>query len=210
MHSQKAATEKRHSLNIIDIFRDSFAQFPEVLQPLVIAAAAAVPFIEGEGAAVIGVLGGVHPAAAISAAILGNFICVTILTYASAHARDSATKSLASRRANSRETDEDRDAVLDCALDPAEALETEVLESKRSAEERRAARWVKFRRAFERYGVPGVSLLGPLLMPNQFTAAMLAASGIRRVRVLFWQALSIIGWTVTIGLLGTGVISAFQ
>ncbi len=41
---------------------------------------------------------------------------------------------------------------------------------------RGSARREKFQRAFERYGVPGVSLLGPLLLPTQFTATMLAAS----------------------------------
>ena len=35
---------------------------------------------------------------------------------------------------------------------------------------RGSARREKFQRAFERYGVPGVSLLGPLLLPTQFTA----------------------------------------
>ena len=61
--------------------------------------------------------------------------------------------------------------------------------------DRGSARREKFQRAFERYGVPGVSLLGPLLLPTHFTATMLAASGVGKVRILVWQAVAIIGWT---------------
>jgi len=53
-----------------------------------------------------------------------------------------------------------------------------------------------------------VSLLGPLLLPTQFTATMLAASGVARARILFWQALAIIGWTTLFTLVVTGVFSA--
>ncbi len=35
--------------------------------------------------------------------------------------------------------------------------------------------------------MPGVSLLGPLLLPAQFTATMLAAAGVRKARILVWR-----------------------
>jgi len=65
----------------------------------------------------------------------------------------------------------------------------------------------KFDRAFARYGVAGVSLLGPLLIPTHFTAAALAASGISRARILTWQAVAITLWTIAISLVITGVIA---
>jgi hypothetical protein len=74
--------------------------------------------------------------------------------------------------------------------------------------DRRAGRREKFQRAFERYGVPGVSLLGPLLLPTHFTATMLAAAGVSKARVLFWQALAIIGWTTAVALIVGGAVSA--
>lgn len=69
---------------------------------------------------------------------------------------------------------------------------------------------VKFQRAFERYGVPGVSLLGPLLLPTQFTATMLAASGIGRARILFWQAVAIIGWTTVVAVIVGSAVYAIR
>jgi hypothetical protein len=48
-------------------FQGLVGQVPDLLQPLIIAAAGAVPFIEGEGSALIGVVGGLHPLVAASA-----------------------------------------------------------------------------------------------------------------------------------------------
>lgn len=55
--------------------------------------------------------------------------------------------------------------------------------------------------ALEKYGVPGVSLLGPLLVPTMFTATALVAAGVRPGRVLFWQGLATVLWTTAIGVL---------
>ena len=69
-----------------------------------------------------------------------------------------------------------------------------------------SARAAKFQKAFERYGLPGVSLLGPLLLPTHFTATMLATTGIAKGRILVWQAVAIVGWTTLITLVLAGVI----
>ena len=83
-------------------------------------------------------------------------------------------------------------------------------DSARSRADRAAAprRRAKFQRAYERYGVPGVSLLGPLLLPTHFTATMLAASGVGKTRILIWQALAIIAWTTLTALIASGVMNA--
>lgn len=193
-------------MNLLNIIRDLFAQVPELIQPLLVAGAGAIPFVEGEGAAAIGLIGGIHPATAITAGIVGNFICVAILVFTSASTR----KAVMSRRRaqpTRSQADKDLDFAMELALDPAEGLAMDLVAPKEGADERKTRRWAKFQRAFERYGVPGVSLLGPLLLPTHFTATMLAASGIGRARILFWQALAIIGWTVVVGLVLTGVIS---
>lgn len=154
-------------------FQDLVAQLPGPLQPLAVAAAGAVPFVEGEGAAAIGILGGVHPIVAAVAAATGNFVCVTLLVLLGAGVRTAVT---AGRGGGG-------------APEP-------------------SPRRQKFQRAFTKYGVPGVSLLGPLLLPTHFTAVMLAGAGVARGRILAWQAVAIAGWTTVFTLLATGVLSA--
>ncbi|WP_300267313.1 small multidrug efflux protein [Microbacterium sp.] len=179
-------------MNLIETFQDLVAQVPELVQPLIVALAGAIPFIEGEGAAAIGIVGGIHPVIAAIAAIIGNFLCVAILVIASSGAR----QAIVTRRAQSR----------DAALAAGGTTTTTTTEADES--ERKTARRQKFHSALNRYGVPGVSLLGPLLLPTQFTATMLAATGVGKVRVLVWQAIAIIGWTTVITLIITGALAA--
>jgi hypothetical protein len=152
-------------------FQDLLAQLPPLVQPALVAGAGAVPFIEGEGAAVIGIVGGIHPIVAALSAATGNFVCVALVVLLGAGVRTAVT------------------AGRGPAPEP-------------------SPRRQKFQRAFTRYGVPGVSLLGPLLLPTQFTAAMLAGAGVARGRILIWQAVAIAGWTTLFTLIATGVITA--
>jgi hypothetical protein len=181
-------------MDLISRFQELVAQVPEILQPLIVALAGAVPFIEGEGAAAIGIVGGLHPAVAIAAGAIGNFLCVAVLVIASSGARSA----IVSRR---REAVASREGVLvGGASTPAvTGLDTDAKPGKKSA------RKEKFQRALDRYGVPGVSLLGPLLLPTQFTATMLAGAGVSKARVLFWQGLAILGWSTLIGVVVGGV-----
>jgi hypothetical protein len=58
-----------------------------------------------------------------------------------------------------------------------------------------------------RFGVPGASLIGPLALPTQLTAAMLVASGVQRNWVILWQIIAILLWTTAVTLAATGIIS---
>ncbi|MHC9046145.1 small multidrug efflux protein [Microbacterium saperdae] len=171
-------------MNLIETFQNLVAQVPDLVQPLIVALAGAIPFIEGEGAAGIGIIGGIPPVIAAIAAMIGNFVCVAILVLASSGARQAIVN-----RARSRES------VIAGGGAPL-VDETPSPEAGRSA-----ARKEKFQRAFERYGVPGVSLLGPLLLPTHFTATMLAAAGIGKARILLWQAVAIVGWTTIVAVI---------
>ncbi|WP_311244875.1 small multidrug efflux protein [Microbacterium sp. WCS2018Hpa-23] len=179
-------------MNLIETFQGFVAQVPELVQPLIVALAGAIPFIEGEGAVSIGIIGGIHPVVAAIAAMVGNFLCVAVLVIASSGARTAIVN-----RNRSRE------AVL--AGTSGAAVESAPAES-----ERGGARKEKFQRAFERYGVPGVSLLGPLLLPTQFTATMLAAAGVGKVRILIWQAVAIIGWTTIVAVIVGSAVYAIR
>ena len=187
-------------MDLIPRFQDLVAQVPEFVQPLIVALAGAVPFIEGEGAAVIGVIGGVHPVAAVLAGIAGNFLCVLVLVTLSSRTRSA----IVSHRRNRAEAREVTRVGAGPGAHDENADENADVDAPESG--RKTARWVKFQRALDRYGVPGVSLLGPLLLPTQFTATMLTASGVAARRVLFWQGLAIIGWTTLLGVVVGGVV----
>ncbi|GAA4188610.1 hypothetical protein GCM10022252_24170 [Streptosporangium oxazolinicum] len=159
-------------------FQDLVAQVPDTVQPLIVMLAGAIPFIEGEGASPIGLLGGIHPLVAGVAAASGNFLCVLVVVLLSSRTRTAAMTRLARR-----------------SRTPAEPKP-----------ESRGRR--RFRRFLVRFGVPGASLLGPLAVPTQITSAMLVASGTPRGRVLFWQAVAIVLWTTLTTTLLWSMLSA--
>ena len=175
-------------MNLIETFQNLVAQVPEIIQPLIVALAGAIPFIEGEGAAVIGIIGGIHPVVAAIAGIVGNFLCVLVLVLASSGARSAIVGRSRNRR------------LVAAGGDPTAEVPT--------SSEPRSPRREKFTRALDRYGVPGVSLLGPLLLPTQFTATMLAATGVRKGRILFWQGLAIVAWTTVLTIIVGGAVHA--
>lgn len=193
MHSDepRRIDRQEHIVNLISTFQEWVAQVPELVQPLIVALAGAIPFIEGEGAASIGIIGGINPVVAAIAGIVGNFVCVAILVLASSGARKAIV---------------DRSRTREAAMaGGGSAMEVEPVEQTRGA-----ARREKFQRAFTRYGVPGVSLLGPLLLPTHFTATMLAAAGVSKGRVLLWQAVAIIGWTTVISVIVGSAVYAIR
>lgn len=180
-------------MNLIETFQNLVAQVPELVQPLIVALAGAIPFIEGEGAVSIGIIGGIPPVVAAIAAMVGNFLCVLVVVLVSSGARRAVVN-----RSKAREV-----ALANGVTAPETAVGT-------TDSERGSGRKEKFQRAFERYGVPGVSLLGPLLLPTQFTATMLAAAGVGKARILFWQALAIIGWTTVVAFIVGSAIYAIR
>lgn len=162
---------------LVQNFRELVAQVPDAVQPFIVMLAGAVPFIEGEGAAPIGVVGGINPVVAGIAAASGNFLCVLVVVLISSRARAGAL---------------------------ARGHRSESHEQQKPESKGRQ----RFRRYLVRYGVPGASLLGPLAVPTQITAAMLVASGTSRRWVLLWQAIAIILWTTLTTTVVWGVVSS--
>lgn len=68
----------------------------------------------------------------------------------------------------------------------------------------------KFKQAFNKYGVAGVSLLGQTLLPSQVTSMGMIALGAPKRRVLFWQTISIIIWGIAFGLLAYVGVNVLQ
>lgn len=71
------------------------------------------------------------------------------------------------------------------------------------APEQMSPRKQRLRRLFDRFGVPGVSLLGQTVLPSQITSGALVAFGANTRGVIVWQVVSIILWGVLFGVLAT-------
>ena len=177
-------------MNLIEGLQDLMSQVPLLVQPLLVALAAAIPFIEGELAAVLGVWAGLNPFVAFLAAAAGNFLSVFVIVVFGARVREIIT----TRRAKRREL-VPTGAAAGSELAPPE-------EPKPESKGRQ-----RFRRFLVRYGVPGASLLGPLALPTQFTSAMLVAAGVSKSWILLWQAAAIILWTGFATALTVGVLT---
>jgi len=177
-------------MNIIEGLQDLMSHVPPLVQPLIVALAAAIPFVEGELASVLGVWAGLNPFIAFLAAIAGNFLSVFVVVVFGARIREAIT----TRRAKRRE------------LVPAGAgtgIELAYPEEPKPESNGRQ----RFRRFLVRFGVPGASLLGPLALPTQFTSAMLVAAGVSKRWILIWQAAAIILWTGFATALTVGVLT---
>ena len=85
----------------------------------------------------------------------------------------------------------------------AHAARSKVLHGRGSADEP-SPRRQRLKRMFDRFGVPGVSLLGQTVLPSQITSGAMVSFGASRDAVLLWQAISIVLWGVAFGLLAMG------
>jgi hypothetical protein len=150
---------------VLQNYRELVAHLPEPLQPFAVLLIGAIPFIEGEGSASWGVVGGINPIVAGVAGAAGNFLAVLGVVTLSSRAR---TAVIARRERTSGA--------------PAET-------KPESKGRQRFRRWVV------RFGVPGASIIGPLAIPTHFTSAILVASGTPKRWVLLWQAIAIVLWT---------------
>lgn len=163
--------------DLIDRFQELVAVVPILVQPLIVAVAGAIPFVEGELSSVIGVLGGLNPVVAAVAGMAGNFLSVLGVVLVTARVRSAVATRVGRRH------------ELDQAPKP---------QSKGRQ---------RFARFLDRFGVPGASLLGPLALPTHFTSATLVASGVSVPRVLLWQGAAIVLWTTITTLSATGALA---
>jgi len=161
-------------------FQELVAQVPELFQPFVVMLAAAVPFLEGELGAMVGIVGGLNPVVAAVAAATGNFLSVALVVAFTARARTAVVHRSRVKATVGAPSGSDVHAVDGFAAEPAQPL---------SKGRQRVLTWLN------RFGVPGASILGPLAIPTQFTAAVLVAGGSPRRWVLLWQAVAIVLWT---------------
>lgn len=172
-------------------FQDLVAQVPEVVQPFIVMLAGAVPFIEGELAAMIGVVGGLNPIVAAIAAAGGNFLAVLAIVTLTSRARTAVVDRRAARVREANLVSAGVRGPVD-ELEHASALSAGPAPKPESKGRARFLRWLV------RFGVPGASIIGPFAIPTHFMSAILVSAGTPRRWVLLWQAVSIVLWT-TVG-----------
>ncbi|MFF2371662.1 hypothetical protein [Agromyces sp. NPDC058110] len=182
---------------MIDALQDFASSFPDVLQWIGIMLVSAVPFVESYFGSLIGVAIGLPTAVAIAAAVVGNIISMLVFVFTAHGARSTAV----ARRRRKRElagvgaTTGVRGAASTSMEYGTDAAADDDLDE--------SPRRQKLRRAFDRYGVAGVSLLGQTILPSQITSAAMVSFGANRNVVIFWQIISIILWGVVFGVLAT-------
>lgn len=204
---------------LITFFQGLASHVPELLQPFIIALAGAVPFVEGEVSAVIGVWAGLNPIVAGVAGAIGNFICVTVIVLLGARAREAVV----ARRSRARESVPvgvgaagagadaavaDEGATVADERGPADG-EARFLDEPPAQKKPESKGRIKFKRFLTRFGVPGASLLGPLAIPTQITSTILVSSGVKTSWILLWQGIAIVAWTTLTTLIATGALSLF-
>ncbi|MHA7263949.1 small multidrug efflux protein [Arthrobacter sp. TMN-37] len=166
-------------------------QVPDVLQPLGVALVGMIPYVEGEGSAALGILAGVDPIVAGLAGAGGNFLSVLVVVLLSSRVRERVV----AWRAGGGESDGGTIRTLETDTSKSTSPPT-----RRAKGQRRLRGWLS------RFGVPGASMLAPLALPTQLTAAFFVASGVSKRRVLLWQAIAIVVWTAAVAAAATGVL----
>nr|WP_201470357.1 small multidrug efflux protein [Microbacterium hydrocarbonoxydans] len=191
--------------------QDFVNQVPDLLQPVLVALAAAIPYFEGEGASVLGIVAGLNPVVAAIAAIAGNFLCVLLVVLLGARIRGSivARRATGSASAAAVPTGGTTTGGADGA-ETASTVTATSTDADADAEDettRGGKGRTKLRRWLVRFGVPGASLLAPLALPTMLTAAFFVAAGVGKERVLFWQFIAIVLWTGASALVASGVLA---
>ncbi|GAA2101641.1 MULTISPECIES: hypothetical protein [Brevibacterium] len=193
--------------------------FPPALQWLAIMLVSAIPFVESYFGTFLGILAGVPAPLALIAAIVGNAACMLVLVLLADAGR---RKTLALRRAR-RETASAGAAAPAGAAASAEVARQTATGTTLEADpdtapgaaaagtqpdvEELSPRRQKFKRAFDRYGVAGVSLFGQAILPSQITSAMMVGFGASRNAVILWQIVGITLWAGLFGLLALGGVN---
>ncbi|HEX5856543.1 MAG TPA: small multidrug efflux protein [Microbacterium sp.] len=191
--------------------QDFINQVPDILQPLIVAAAGAIPYVEGEGAAVLGIIAGINPIVAAIAGAAGNILAVLGVVLLGSRIRGGVIAGHAAR-IEARKT-ETAPIGPGTAHGTAGADTSPVITVERPIDvpsakpTRRSKGRAKLGRWMVRFGVPGASILAPLALPTMLTAAFFVASGVRKEWVILWQVVAILLWTGLVAAAATGLLA---
>ncbi|MBG6191811.1 hypothetical protein IWX64_002778 [Arthrobacter sp. CAN_A212] len=186
-------------------FQNFIDQLPDIVQPLIVAALGMIPYVEGEGSAALGIIAGINPIVAAVAGAVGNILSVIAVVLVSSRIR----QSVVTRRAATADAASARGTTL--TLDHRRGLPAESTNDGLQDDGGKPTRRTKGRRRLNdwlhRFGVPGASLLAPLTLPTQLTAAFFVASGVKKSWVILWQIVAIIIWTGLVAAAALGFLN---
>lgn len=148
--------------DIVSWLQELTQALPPFLRWVGVLVAGAVPYVEAEGGAALGVVAGLDVRISIPVAIVGNALALAAVVWLAGAARAGVT---------------------------------------RGRTKSATPKMQRVRRVFDRYGVPGASLLGPLLLPSHVTAAAMVGFGAPRTRVFVWGVAAVAAWAVVFGVL---------
>ncbi|MFF0341746.1 hypothetical protein [Kribbella sp. NPDC004875] len=183
---------------------DFVGQVPEFVQPIIVGVAGAIPYIEGEGSAALGVFAGIHPVVAAMSGAAGNIIAVVLVVLLSSRVRTAAL----ARRTHRTTTTVSTALSTESPGAAAGATDGHTRESERVEKQSRGHK--RLRRWLVRFGVPGASLLGPLALGTHFTAATLVATGVSKRWVILWQVIAIMLWAALLALAASGLVTLIE
>ncbi|GAA1835274.1 small multidrug efflux protein [Agromyces salentinus] len=200
--------------------QDFINQVPDILQPVMVALVAFIPYIEGEGAAAFGIIAGINPVVAALAAMAGNFLCVVGVVLLGSRIRGGVVARRAARSTASAPgtagmaPQGDQSAALSSTAPSSMATTASTLTADAAVSDgeeddttRRGKGRTKLRRWLVKFGVPGASILAPLALPTMLTAAFFVASGVRKEWVLLWQLVAIVLWTGAAAAVAAGLLA---
>lgn len=158
----------------------------------------AAPWLEAIIVIPAGIVGGLHPVAAVAAGASGNVLTVWVAAYAG----DRIRKWWKSRRDNKRSkrsaatsstsvTSVSSAPDSDLEVVPATADDTETpTDSDEPAKNTRA------RRVLERWGLPMLAVVGPIGLGTQLSAVVAVGFGISAARTFRWIAAATVLWSI--------------
>ncbi|WP_223623113.1 small multidrug efflux protein [Microbacterium sp. EST19A] len=191
--------------------QDFINQVPEFLQPVMVALVAAIPYIEGEGAAAFGIIAGINPIVAAVAAATGNILCVIAVVLLGSRIRGGVVARRAARaeaqKVEATNVGAGGSGLVDSSASATATATTVAEEDADAPTNRRSKGRAKLRGWLVRFGVPGASILAPIALPTMLTAAFFVASGVRKEWVILWQIIAIVLWTGAVAAAATGVLA---
>lgn len=186
-------------------FQNFVDQLPEIVQPLLVAALGMIPYVEGEGSAALGIIAGINPIVAAMAGATGNILSVLAVVFFSARIRQSV---VARRAATANATSAaSANGTTTVTLNRPHAAPVDGGDDDVAKQTRRTKGRKRLNGWMLRFGVPGASLLAPLALPTQLTAAFFVASGVEKSWVILWQVVAIVLWTGLVAAAALGFIS---
>lgn len=154
---------------------------PDAVQFLGVVVIGLIPFVESHLGSVIGIAAGVPMPLAVLAATLGNVLSVLAFVYAGAKIRSAFRRGRPAPEA---------DGFGGAGEDASGGKPSRVVAN------------------MKRFGVPGASLIGPVLLPSQFTSSALVGAGAHRGTVVAWTLVAVVLWGIVSGGAAAGLFNA--